>query len=157
MVEKEKNEFRDMIRLVDADVKGDRNVLMALQKIKGVGFNLANTICTVLKLDKKQKIGYLSEATVEKIEEAIRKLSALNIPSWMLNRQKDFETGNHAHLVSADLKLTKDFDIKRLKKIKSYRGMRHAAGLPVRGQRTKSHFRKGKAVGVQRKGKKGKK
>jgi len=49
------------------------------------------------------------------------------------------------------LKLRKEFDIKRLKKVKSYRGMRHAFGLPVRGQRTRSHFRKGRSVGVQKK------
>ena len=46
-------------------------------------------------------------------------------------------------------------DLRRLKKIKSNRGLRHQWGLPVRGQRTKSNFRrsKGKAVGVKRKGK----
>jgi len=52
-----------------------------------------------------------------------------------------------------DLKFTKENDIKLLKKVKSYRGMRHALGLPVRGQRTKSNFRrnKGKAsLGVKR-------
>ena len=44
---------------------------------------------------------------------------------------------------------------KRLKKIKSYRGLRHAAGLPTRGQRTRSHFRKEKAkgAGIRKKGK----
>ncbi|MCX8147635.1 MAG: 30S ribosomal protein S13, partial [Candidatus Woesearchaeota archaeon] len=43
-------------------------------------------------------------------------------------------------------------DIKRLKIIKCYRGIRHIEGLPVRGQRTKSNFRKnkGKVMGVKR-------
>ena len=48
---------------------------------------------------------------------------------------------------------TKEFDIKRMKKMRSYKGIRHASGLPVRGQRTKSHFRKkgkNKAVGVSK-------
>ena len=50
----------------------------------------------------------------------------------------------------------KSFDIKRLKKIKSYRGIRHAANLPVRGQRTKSHFRSNrrKGTGIKKKSKK---
>mgnify|MGYP003994385531 CR=1 FL=1 len=44
--------------------------------------------------------------------------------------------------VGIDLKLRKEFDIKRLKKIKSYKGVRHNYNLPVRGQRTKANFRK---------------
>lgn len=50
--------------------------------------------------------------------------------------------------------MKREFDIRRLKKIRSYRGLRHATGQPTRGQRTKSHFRahgKKKAVGVQKK------
>ena len=60
----------------------------------------------------------------------------------MKNRQKDFDNGEDVHLNGADLKLKKEFDIKRLRKIKSYRGIRHGAGLPTRGQRTKGNFRK---------------
>ena len=72
---------------------------------------------------------------------------------FLLNRRKDFESGLDKHLSSTDLELQRDFDIKRLKKIKSYRGIRHAAGQPVRGQRTKAHFRKnrGKSVGIKSK------
>ena len=55
-------------------------------------------------------------------------------------------------MLTNDLDIQKEFDIKRLKKIKSYRGLRHAQGLPVRGQRTRSHFRKkGGAVSVRKK------
>ena len=50
--------------------------------------------------------------------------------------------------------MKREFDIKRMKKIKSYKGARHSAGQPVRGQRTRSHFRsRGKAVGVTKKAK----
>ena len=50
------------------------------------------------------------------------------------------------------LDIKKEFDIKRLREIKSYRGIRHSAKLPSRGQRTRSHFRKkGIAMGVKRK------
>ena len=59
--------------------------------------------------------------------------------------------GKNLHLTGADLTLSKEVDIKRLKRIKSYRGLRHAIGQPVRGQRTRSHFRTGVSVGVQRK------
>ena len=70
------------------------------------------------------------------------------MPKYLLNRRSDFEEGEHKHLVGSDLELQKDFDIKRLKKIKSYRGFRHMSGLPSRGQRTKSNFRKNKAKGA---------
>jgi small subunit ribosomal protein S13 len=73
----------------------------------------------------------------------------------MKNRQKDFDEGEDKHISASDLRLRKDFDVKRLRKIKAYRGIRHAAGLPVRGQRTKANFRKNRkksgAVGVKKK------
>ena len=62
----------------------------------------------------------------------------------------NYETGNDGHLLTSDLDFTKDNDIKRMRKIKSYRGNRHTRGLPVRGQRTRGSFRKGKTVGVSK-------
>jgi len=70
-----------------------------------------------------------------------------DVPSHMVNRSKDFETGEDKHLVGSDLELRKEFDIKRLRKIKSYRGLRHGVNLPVRGQRTKGNFRPNKMKG----------
>lgn len=139
-----------MVRLVDADIFGTISVYKGLRKVKGVSFSLANAICNVLKLDKSRKIGELSDGEIEKIANAIKDPAKFGIKQWMLNRRKDYDTGEDKHIVSSDLTLTQDFDIKRLKKIKSYKGMRHATGLPVRGQRTKGHFRKGKTIGVQR-------
>ncbi|HDD46536.1 MAG TPA: 30S ribosomal protein S13, partial [Candidatus Aenigmarchaeota archaeon] len=49
---------------------------------------------------------------------------------------------------------TTKLDINFMKKIKTYKGIRHALGLPVRGQRTRSSFRKGRTIGVKRKEKK---
>jgi small subunit ribosomal protein S13 len=70
----------------------------------------------------------------------------------MLNRRKDMETGEDRHLTTADLKFFNDNDIKMMKKMRSYKGIRHMEGLPVRGQKTKSKFRKnkGKVMGVKR-------
>jgi small subunit ribosomal protein S13 len=71
----------------------------------------------------------------------------------MLNRNRDFETGENQHLLTGDLAFVQDNDIKRAKKIKSWTGIRHIRGQPVRGQRTRSHFRKnkGKVIGVKKK------
>jgi small subunit ribosomal protein S13 len=72
----------------------------------------------------------------------------------MLNRKKDPEDNLDRHLIGSSLTFTQDNDIKMLKKIKSYKGLRQSLGLPARGQRTKSNFRKnkGKVLGVKRKG-----
>lgn len=157
----EKNQeenIRQMVRLINSDVLGTKPIYLALQKVKGVGFTLANAICTILKMDKNTKVGTLSDEQIKKIEETIKNPQKNGIPNWLLNRRNDYETGEDKHLITSDLKLRVEDDVKRLKKIKAYRGMRHAAGLPSRGQRTKGHFRKGKSLGVARKksGKSGK-
>ena len=81
-------------------------------------------------------------------------LAKPKLPAFLINRRKDFETGEDEHLIGSNLEMKKEFDIRRLKKIRSYRGLRHAFGHPTRGQRTRSHFRskgKKKAVGVKSK------
>ncbi|MDP6642033.1 MAG: 30S ribosomal protein S13 [Candidatus Nanoarchaeia archaeon] len=143
-------EFKQLIRLVDADLNGNKQVYHALRKIKGVSYSFANVVCTLANIDKTIKVGTLEEDKLKLLDNIIKNPSKYNIPSWMYNRRKDFDTGEDKHLLSSTLKLAKDFDIRRLKEIKSYKGIRHGLNLPVRGQRTKAHFRKGRAVGVKR-------
>src|SRR4030042_899108 len=88
---------------------------------------------------------------MKKIKIIIELLKNPKLPKFLLNRRNDFETGQDSHLIGTNLDMKKEFDIRRLKKIRSYRGLRHATGQPTRGQRTRSHFRakgKKKAVGV---------
>jgi len=145
----EKKEER-IVRLLSKDIEGKMNIFSGLTKIKGISWAMSNAICNSLKIDKSRKIGSLSEEELKKISEFVKNPK---IPSYLLNRRKDFETGEDAHLLGSDLELKKEFDIKRLKKIKSYRGYRHSMGLPTRGQRTRSHFRRnrGKGVGIKKK------
>lgn len=148
--------FKQIVRIAETDVPGGRSMLMALKQIKGVGFSVANAVCNALNIDKEKKIGDMTDPEIREAEKLVKNPDKL--PKWMYNRRKDIETGEDKHLIGTGLKLSKDFDIKRLKKIKSYKGMRHTAGLPVRGQRTKGHFRRGKTVGVKKsKAKPGKK
>ena len=104
-------------------------------------------------IEEERRIQDLSGEDIKAIEEGIKNAE---FPSFLKNRRKDLDSGDDLHLNGADLDLRKEFDIKRLRKIKSYKGARHGAGLPVRGQRTKSNFRKhrkkGGAVGVKKKG-----
>ncbi len=142
-------EIRALVRISNTDVNGNLSVSRALRRIKGVGYMFSNAICKVNNLDENQKVGALKEDQIKKIESTISNPD--NIPSWLFNRRKDYDTGKDIHLTTAQLKLKKEFDIKNLQKIKSYRGFRHQWGLPVRGQRTRAHFRSGKSVGVTKK------
>lgn len=148
---------KHIVRIRATDIEGSKSTINALMKIRGVSHSMSNAICLSLNLDKNKKIGNLSDEEIKKIEEAIKDPKKVNIPSFLFNRQKDIETNEDHHISGTDLKLRKEFDIKRIRKIKSYKGMRHALGLPVRGQRTKGHFRKGKSIGVAKKKKIGKK
>ena len=152
---KETTKETKLIRLVDRDIIGDTSTYLAITKVRGTDFMFSNAICNILNIPKEKPIQDLSPEDIKKIEDVMRNPKKYNIPEWLLNRRKDPETGENRHLVSADLKLTQQFDIRHLRKMKCYRGVRHARGLRVRGQRTRSTGRKGKAIGVARK--KGKK
>ncbi|MEK6824187.1 MAG: 30S ribosomal protein S13 [Nanoarchaeota archaeon] len=134
-----------ILRIMQKDIEGRVKIYPGLTKIKGISWSLSNAVCKKLGMDKNRKIESLTESEIKKIEEFLKNLE---IPKYLKNRQKDFETGEDKHLVGSNLELRKEFDIKRLKKIKSYKGYRHVAGLPVRGQRTKAHFRKNKSKGA---------
>jgi small subunit ribosomal protein S13 len=144
-------EFRHILRIIDTDVDGTLKASYALTKIKGIGFNLANAILKKAGIDPDMRVGFLTEAEVEKIEEIIKEPSRYELPGWLFNRKKDLEAGKDMHLISADLVLRTKMDIERMKEIKSWRGYRHAYGLKVRGQRTKTTGRAGKALGVKKK------
>ena len=149
----QKPNFKHIVRVANVDIPVDRPTRVALTKIKGIGMNFANVLCTITGVDKEEKAGNLSEEEVKKLNTVVENPAAHGIPSWFFNRRKDYDTGEDMHLITGTISFVKDNDLKRLKKIKTLRGMRHQKGLPVRGQRTKSHFRKnkGKVVGVAKK------
>jgi len=144
-------EFRHILRITDADGEGTLKAPCALKKIKGISLSLANAILNKAGIDPHTRAGFLTEAEVEKIEEIIEDPAKHGIPNWLLNRRKDSETGKDHHLIGADLVLKTKTDIEQMKVIKSWRGYRHAYGLKVRGQRTKTTGRSGKALGVKKK------
>jgi small subunit ribosomal protein S13 len=144
-------EVKKIVRLADADLMGDVKLLSALRRVKGVSHTYANAVVKVLKLDPNRPVGGLSKEEMVKITDVLRNPIKHGIPAFLINRRKDHDTGEDKHLISSDIELVQSFDVKRLKKIKSYRGFRHSYGLKVRGQRTKSTGRKGSTVGVKRK------
>jgi small subunit ribosomal protein S13 len=147
--QEKKNEGR-IVRILSKDIEGKLKTYVGLTKIKGVSWAISNATCQILEMDKNKKIGSLSEEEIKKISEFIK---SPQIPKFLLNQRDNFETGETKHLIGTNLELKTEFDIKRLKKIKCYRGLRHLVGQPTRGQRTKSHFRtnRRKGSGIKKK------
>ncbi|MEX0920859.1 MAG: 30S ribosomal protein S13 [Candidatus Pacearchaeota archaeon] len=151
--EKNKKYKERVVRILTKDIEGNMTIFSGLTKIKGISWSFANAVCISLGIDKSRKIGSLTDKEINDITEFVKDPK---VPVFLLNRRFEFESGEDLHTTGSDLDLKKEFDIKRLKKIKSYRGIRHGAGLPLRGQRTKSNFRKQrrKGSGIKKKNKK---
>ena len=143
-------DFNYILRLADSDIDGLSRIGMGLTSVKGVGARTALAICEIAGVDKEKLGGHLTEEEQQKIRDAIESYPT-EVPLWMLNRQRDIETGDELHLFSMDVTMTQDDDIARLRATKAYRGLRHAARKRVRGQRTRSNGRSGLTLGVQRK------
>jgi small subunit ribosomal protein S13 len=144
-------EYRHMLRIVDADVDGTLKTSYAVARVKGISLNLANAILRKAGINPNKRAGFLTETEIEKIEEMVKDATKHGLPFWLFNRRKDIETGKDVHLISADLVLRTKMDIEQMKNMKSWRGYRHAYGLKVRGQRTRTTGRAGKALGVKKK------
>lgn len=141
-------EFKHIIRVANTDLKGEKPLQIALQRIKGVGFNLAIAICHASGIARTKKAGELSDAEESRLNEVVAHPEHNGLPVWLLNRRKDLETGEDKHLLMGDITYTLDQDKKREMKMRSYKGVRYQANLPVRGQRTRSNYRpqKGKVT-----------
>lgn len=145
------NEFNELQRVANVDLDGNKSILFAMRKIKGISFSFANAVLVLAKVDKMKKSGYLTADEIKRIETVLDNPTAAGVPTWALNRRFDMETGEDRHIMQGDLKFNTENDRRRLQRIKSRRGLRLAKGLPVRGQRTRSNFRTKSGLGVKRK------
>jgi small subunit ribosomal protein S13 len=137
------------IRIMGTDLVSSATLVYGLAKIKGISYMFANATCVALSLNKLTKIGELSEKEIEKIEEFLSNPDK-NLPTWMLNAQNDVQTGKNLHFIAKDLDYNELQLRRRLAKTKSYKALRHKARLPVRGQRTKSNFRRSKTLAAMK-------
>lgn len=106
------------MRILGITVPENKRLWVGLTVFYGIGYSTARKILAEAKVDAAKRPGELS--TEE--ENRVRKLI-------------------EAMTIEGDLRREKMSNIKRLKDIKSYRGMRHSRGLPARGQRTKTNSR----------------
>ncbi len=144
-------EYRYIVRIMGTDVQGTLKTSYAVAHIKGISSSLSNAVLKKAGVNPDVRVGLLAESDVGKIEDVIRDPVKYGIPGWMFNRRKDSDTGKDMHVLSADLAFKIKTDIDGAKEIRSWRGYRHAYGLKVRGQRTKTTGRAGKALGVKKK------
>jgi len=117
-----------MARIAGVNIPDNKHIEYALSYINGVGVSLGKKICKQANVKTGVKVSVLSERDLEKIREVIDK----------------------NYKVEGDLKMEVSQNIKRLKEIGTYRGIRHMRNLPVRGQRTRTNARtkRGKKVTV---------
>lgn len=107
-----------MARIAGINVPVQKHTVIALTSIYGIGRTRAQQVCAASGIAPDAKIRDLSEAEVEQLRTEVAKFS-----------------------VEGDLRREVSMDIKRLKDLGCYRGVRHRRGLPVRGQRTKTNAR----------------
>ncbi len=134
-----------MPRILGIDVPNNKRIDVGLRSIYGIGPAIAIKVLENAGIDADRRGHSLSEEELATIAKAI---------SSTAMREEQMRGGDTI-LVEGDLRRTITEDLKRLKSIRSYRGLRHARGLPVRGQRTQTNARtrKGpkKTVGAQSK------
>jgi len=143
-------DFKYIVRIANTDIDGEKTVIYGLASIKGIGLHMANLVVDATGIKKYDKIGDLDDKKIEILQQAVDSITN-DAPYWMMNHRKDLETGKDIHLIGSEIDMKLRDEINMLKKIRSYRGIRHERGLPVRGQRTRANNRKGLALGVSKK------
>lgn len=106
------------MRISGITVPENKQLWVGLTVFYGIGFSAARKILREANVDATKKPNEISPEDESRIRKIIESMT-----------------------IEGDLKREKMVNIKRLKDIKCYRGLRHAKGLPVRGQRTKTNSR----------------
>jgi small subunit ribosomal protein S13 len=147
--DKKKDDFRYIVRIANTDIDGEKKLVRGLTNIRGIGMHMSALITEETGINKDIKIGNLTDSQIEKIKEALDGIEE-SAPNWMLNHRKDYKTGEDIHLIGSDIDMQLRDEINIMKKIRSYKGIRHERGLPVRGQRTRANNRSGLTLGVSK-------
>ena len=147
VTEKKDKDFRYIVRLVNSDLDGNKDIVIALSGIKGVGMRTAEIIARMTGIPRSTKIGDLPEEKTAELEKLVLDYSE-RAPHWMVNRQHDWSSGADIHIVGVDVELYKRDDVNLMRMIRCYKGVRHETGQKVRGQRSRANGRSGLTLGV---------
>lgn len=122
-----------MARVLNIEIPNNKKARISLTYIFGIGPTIAKRILADANVDGEKRVKELTEEELTRIRDEAKK-----------------------YTTEGDLKREINLNIKRLMEIKSYRGIRHRKGLPVRGQSTKKNARTRKGPRKTIAGKKGK-
>jgi len=115
---KDKSILNNYMRIAGITIPENKRLEIALTAVYGIGRARAKSILEDLNIDSGKKV-----------------------PDLSADEEKDIRRDVEAFKIEGDLRRDKQLNIKRLKDIKAYRGIRHLRGLTVRGQRTKTNSR----------------
>merc|ERR1739843_8590 len=90
--------FQHILRILNTNIDGKRNITFALTSIKGVGKRFATQVCKKADVDITKRAGELTEEEVEKVVTIMQNPRTYKIPDWFLNRQKDKRDGTFSQL-----------------------------------------------------------
>ena len=107
------------MRIVDVNIPNEKKIEYALPYIYGIGLSSAKKIVHQAQVDPHKRAKELTVNEINRIREIIER----------------------SHKIEGDLRREIMLNIKRIKELPTYRGLRHIKGLPVRGQRTKTNSR----------------
>merc|ERR1719420_1030566 len=129
-------DFQHILRICNTNIDGRQRVMYAITKIKGIGRRFSNLILKKCDVDINKIVAVISNPT------------QFRIPSWFLNRQRDYKDGKTYQLFAntVDTKLRED--VERMKKVRLHRGLRHYWCIKVRGQHTGTCGRHGGMAGA---------
>ncbi|MEM1520429.1 MAG: 30S ribosomal protein S13 [Candidatus Korarchaeum sp.] len=144
-------ELKRVVRLLNTTLDGTKPVLVSLTNVKGISYTLATAILRKAGVNPTKRLGELTEEEYSRIEDVVNDPEKYGIPWWLMNRQKDYRSNESTILIGDDVNWYVTQDINLMKKMGSWKGIRHELGLKVRGQRTKTTGRAGRTVGYQRK------
>ena len=117
-----------MARIAGINIPTQKKLKIALTYVYGIGNKVSNDICLKANVDSNARVQDLSESEIKNISDVI----------------------SSSFLVEGDIRREVSGNIKRLKDLGTYRGVRHRRNLPCRGQRTHTNARtkKGKAIAI---------
>lgn len=117
-----------MARLAGVNIPDNKQVLVALTYIYGIGPKVSANILATAKVEPAVRVKDLTDTELSRLQETIA----------------------NDYIIEGELQRVITSNVKRLKDIKAYRGLRHLANLPVHGQRTRTNARtkRGKKITV---------
>ena len=143
--------YKNLVRILGTNIDGDRQIVHGLSMVKGIGRRVADAAVRVAKIHHQTRAGSLTEEQINLLENILKNPTNHGIPVWMVNRAHDLRTGQNRHVSGTELDLINRQDVERMRALRSWKGVRHALGLKVNGQRTRCTGRRGLVVGYLRK------